>query len=273
MRKLIVLSLSAVLCLLLAACGNGGSESAGTAANTSGNADADYFEWDPLYETQIIGYTEEGLKQTTLVIPENCTMVLGLGDNPTVVHIQFENPDTQIHSNAFRNCTALQQVDLPGNLTEIADDVFCGCSSLESITIPEGVTSIGDWAFYKCTALTSFCFPDSVTEIGEKAFYRCSALTSVEFGNGLQAIDEAAFEFCVGLTTVKLPEGLLTLETEAFAYCDALESIYIPASVEAAANSCIAQTHTVAVYVVEGSYMDSQLGDLMGASYYEKYYQ
>lgn len=60
--------------------------------------------------------------------------------------------------------------------------MFYDCTSLESITIPNNVTSIGNDTFGWCTSLKSIIIPDSVTSIGEWAFYCCWSLENVYYG-------------------------------------------------------------------------------------------
>lgn len=299
MKKLVAFLLLAAICLSLSGCGNNDENSEKVGENnsiSSGDAVAneDYFEWSLIDETHITGYTEDGLKQTELIIPKKCTKVYGLEKNTTVKHIKFENDDTVVSS--FSDCTALESIELPANLTEIDSYAFKDCTSLKKIIIPAGVTKIksnafGDCtaleevelssalqtvslsAFEDCTSLKSIKFGDSVTDIKDSAFKGCTALKEIEFGSGLKNIGDTAFKNCTALTTVKLPEGVLTLGRETFAFCDALESIYLPASIEKIEISSIAQTHNVKVYVVEGSYMDGRVAELMGAKFYDKQYQ
>ena len=73
---------------------------------------------------------------------------------------------TGIGNNAFRGCTGLTSIALPGSVTSIGLYAFYGCTGLTSIDIPDGVTSIGYSAFSGCTGLTSIDIPDGVTSIG-----------------------------------------------------------------------------------------------------------
>ena len=43
----------------------------------------DFFKWDILDKTKIVGYSEEGLKQTEIIIPAECSYVSGLSNNET----------------------------------------------------------------------------------------------------------------------------------------------------------------------------------------------
>ena len=70
---------------------------------------------------------------------------------------------------------------LPSYITQIHQDAFYNCSSLTSVVIGDSVTSIGDYAFYACDSLKSVAIGDGVTTIGEKAFYACKKLTRVYY--------------------------------------------------------------------------------------------
>lgn len=298
MKKKVAICLSLVMCGSLFACTpkpqEGGVPDDGNQGNTT--ASQEYFVWNALDETVIEGYTELGLEQTELVIPANCTSVEQLGDNPNVKKITFENPDTVIQNITFSGCTALEQVELPANLeevpkscfygceslqtveipakvTEIGESAFLECTSLESVTLPEGLEIIGWESFSDCTALQEVVIPDSVTTIEQNAFRRCEGLASVTFGTGLTTVGESAFEKCNSLKSVKLPEGVTTLGNSAFGLCDAMEEIYVPASIVEAEFDALVQTHPTKIYVVEGSYMDGRLSEMMGAEMFEKLYQ
>jgi hypothetical protein len=75
---------------------------------------------------------------------------------------------------AFRGCSALNEVVLPGSITHVGDSAFYKCTSLTSVTLPNSLTHIGDSAFTWCTSLTSVTLPDSLTHVGVSAFFRCS---------------------------------------------------------------------------------------------------
>lgn len=55
--------------------------------------------------------------------------------------------------NEFQNCTALQTVVLPENLTGVFYRAFMGCTKLESVELPLHLNNIGDNAFTNCRAL------------------------------------------------------------------------------------------------------------------------
>lgn len=301
MKKILNVLLATLICGILIACGGGETQNKDKVneENKAGEvtkSNEDYFEWSPMSDTQIVGYTEEGLKQKALVIPEKCTSVQGLEENEKVETIIFKNPDTEILGATFAKCTNLKKIQLPDNLGVIEAYTFNGCSALETISIPDSVTEIKDDAFLQCTALKSVSFGKNLEIIGREAFYECGTLAGIHlsdattiieesafekcislkevvFGNALQSVGDSAFKECKELKSVQLPEGVTTLDDWAFAYCDALEDIYIPSSVTSIEISSIAQTHEINVYMEQGSYIDQQLENLMGIEFYNKIYQ
>ena len=103
------------------------------------------------------------------------TEVTGWGTEPTL-------PDV-----AFANCTALQEVTLPGDVKVIGGSAFSGCAALTTVNLPQ-VTRINLTAFWECTSLETLAL-DNVTAIGRDAFYGCTGLETLkipkctEFGN------------------------------------------------------------------------------------------
>ena len=103
-----------------------------------------------------------------------------------------------IGNNPFRNCSKLNEINIPDSVTEIGENAFYVCKSLTSITIPDSVTEIGYGAFYACNSLTSITIPDSVTKIGNGAFNDCSSLTSITIPTSVEKIGACAFFGSIG---------------------------------------------------------------------------
>ncbi len=137
------------------------------------------------------------------------------------------NSGDRVEDFAFRGCSSLTSIEIPGSVTSIGDYVFDGCRSLTSITIPEGVTSIGDDAFLDCTSLTNINIPDSVTSIGKWAFYNCDSLTNINIPNSVTSIGSGAFSYCLSLTSITIPEGVTSIGSGAFHWCASLTNIKV----------------------------------------------
>lgn len=98
---------------------------------------------------------------------DNHTFLNGVGC------INFANGDvTEIHNNAFKNCTAMTSITLPNTITRIGEFTFASCDGLTSFTIPASVTTIGYCAFAACKFLTSITFEGTACQyaIGGSAF-------------------------------------------------------------------------------------------------------
>ena len=77
-----------------------------------------------------------------------------------------------IGSDVFRDCTALNSINIGSSTTTISDYMFTNCYSLRSVTIPDSVTSIGYYAFGYCKDISSITI-NAVTPptLREGAFY------------------------------------------------------------------------------------------------------
>lgn len=171
---------------------------------------------------------------------------------------------TMIGDNAFRQCSGLTSVTIPGSVTLIGNNAFYYCSGLTSVTIPNSVTSIGEYAFSFCFNLTSIVvnsgnvkydsrnncnaiidtesntlivgckntiIPNTVTSIGAQAFFGCTSLTSVAIPYHVTSICSDAFAYCSGLTSVTIPNSVTSIDYGAFSHCSSLTSVRIPNSI------------------------------------------
>ena len=111
---------------------------------------------------------------------------------------------------AFRDCVALETLNLPAYVTEIGKAAFINCSLLKAINFAEGskLTEIQDNVFMNCVSLKSVTIPASVKEIGEGAFFECTSLASVVINEGTLIIGDQAFQKCASLANVQLPASL-----------------------------------------------------------------
>lgn len=139
-------------------------------------------------------------------------------------------PIVGIADSAFADCTALQSIEIRGDVTAIGKGAFTGCTALTSVTLPETLTSIGSAAFYYCSSLSELTIPDSVTELGDYALAYCFSLTSVELPDGLKTLGGALFYYDICLETVALPAQLETICSLCFVGCHSLKSLALPAS-------------------------------------------
>ena len=78
---------------------------------------------------------------------------------------------------AFSNCSKLENIVLPSQLTEIYWGMFLNCKNLKSITIPDSVEKIDGFAFLGCSSTLELSLPNGLTTIGDHAFGSCIVRT------------------------------------------------------------------------------------------------
>ena len=169
-----------------------------------------------------------------------------------LTNINIPKSVKSIGVDAFRGCTELRKVTLPGEITsevnqsifkdctdltaEILDgsekisyDLFNNCPGLTGISIPQSVASIDDGAFNGCTGLKSVTMPGEIIKNGEEQtlFPDCTDLT-VNITDGSTRITSGLLANCTGLTKINIPESVTEIGADAFSGCTGLKSVTMP---------------------------------------------
>ena len=132
-----------------------------------------------------------------------------------------------LEDNAFRDCTILESISMPGITGSIGEEAFEGCTALQSISLPEVTGDIGNYTFNGCTALQNVSLPRVTGSIGNCTFKGCTALQSVSLP-GVTGSIGAAFEGCTALQSISLPEVTGDIGNYTFNGCTALQSVSLP---------------------------------------------
>lgn len=97
-------------------------------------------------------------------------------------------PDFRIDNYAFSECSYLQTIELPSNLSVVGEYAFSK-AGLKSVVIPAGTDSLLSTAFYNCSSLTTITLPKDLQYTSNNAFEYCPLttiynymLTPYEFG-------------------------------------------------------------------------------------------
>jgi len=191
------------------------------------NRDYDYYrEW-----------AEEGSEITKVVIPDG---VIALGDSVfsdfrSLKEVKLPSSLKIIGSNAFYNCSSLENIDLQG--IEVIDEyAFRGCRQLSAITLPSTITTLENGIFNNCEKLKSINIECSLTELPAGIFYYCSGLESIQLPETLELIGNAA----LGGTSIKeitIPNGVTIIADNAFVSCKNLEKINLPEGLKSIGRS------------------------------------
>jgi len=133
--------------------------------------------------------------------------------------------ELDIGAEAFRGCSGLKEVTLPG-LVKVHTQAFAECKSLQRITF-ESVPkenmprTIIKWLHDKKMRLEI----TSYVHIGKRAFSECESLNEVNFKSNIFEIKDYAFENCKSLKTIEL-SYVHNLGEGLFSGCTSLETIY-----------------------------------------------
>ena len=161
-------------------------------------------------------------------------------------------PGTQcIALYAFKNCTLLQGISIPGSVSVI-ERAFEGCSSLLNVTIAEGVEEIGQGTFYDCNSVQALSIPSTLAKIDFLAFARgvgsqfnagtCQATIyynpnadysqlmwaakSIIFPDGLTYVKDSAFERSPNITDITIPNSVNSIGNNAFKGCNSTPTVH-----------------------------------------------
>lgn len=88
-----------------------------------------------------------------------------------------------IVNQSLRNCSNLQNINLPKTIYKIEDYALYNCSSLKNINLKDlaRLSIINTCAMKNCSALESLTIPQAVTIVGNEAFAYCGKLIEINF--------------------------------------------------------------------------------------------
>lgn len=110
---------------------------------------------------------------------------------------------------SFRNCSLLQKIEIPTNVTTIGTQCFYECKSLKNVVfLGSAITSIDKGAFEGCTSLESITLPSSMTLIGERCFEGCPNIKELHSeATTPPVVSESAFNSIYDSATLIVPHG------------------------------------------------------------------
>ena len=149
--------------------------------------------------------------------------------NSGLVNVIFDSESQLklIDHDAFANCYAIREFELPREVETIGKNAFYDDWCIKKFTFQEGsrLKSIGGNAFHCNSSLQSLTLPSSVTNIEHHAFYQCSSLEEFVIPDGVESIERAVFAECLKLKTVTVPNSVKKIVQKAFLNCSSLENV------------------------------------------------
>ena len=142
-------------------------------------------------------------------------------------HVMLPDQITVIDDFAFLQCESLKEIQFPAKLEKIGVYGFNECHSLTTVSFPRSLKSISDDAFGACRNLTSVKFDDSSVTLGPWCFTSCPKLNDVTLGQCVECLEDGVFFECVSLRSVKIPDSAKSLGADIFHNCHQLSDVYV----------------------------------------------
>ena len=148
----------------------------------------------------------------------------------------------RIGEGAFYGCTALKKIAIPAGVYTVWAYTFKNCTALEVLDLPQTLIKIDQGGFENCTALKSVTLPANLNIISYWSFKGCTGLEEADMGQTCATeIRAGAFKNCSALTAICLPGGIRTLGDSCF-YGIGAESFTVPGTVTAVEGWCFARS-------------------------------
>lgn len=234
LKKVLCLSLVAIIALFAVGCGGNENDSSGNKSKL---------------ESQSVNKTSDGVAK-----PEDY-MTLTVENDKSVEIANSQNADIKV-------------ADIPTEINgekvvAISDNAFNNYKNLEEVIVPGTVEKIGELSFALNHNLKKVTLNEGVKEIGMKCFSQDTALVEVSLPSTLKTITSYAFVYCPSLEKITIPDGVENIELGAFARCEKLNEVHIPKSVTIIqqVNSDIdsavfEESPNVTIYAPKGSYAE-----------------
>ena len=164
----------------------------------------------------------------SLTVPD-ITTTLGavFGANTDVLESLTLAETTEIAEYAFKDFTALKEINLPEGINSIGADAFLNTAYYnDSSNWVFNVLYLDSYLLKAKTQITGhYPINNETTVIADAAFSSCNGLTSVVLSDNVKTIGNNAFENCSGLTNVSIPGSVMSIGSDAFSGCSNLIKI------------------------------------------------
>ena len=164
----------------------------------------------------------------SLTVPD-ITTTLGavFGANTDVLESLTLTETTEIAEYAFKDFTALKEINLPEGINSIGADAFLNTAYYnDGSNWVFNVLYLDSYLLKANTQITGhYPINNETTVIADAAFSSCNELTSIVISDNVKTIGNNAFENCSGLTNVSIPDSVMSIGSNAFSGCSNLIKI------------------------------------------------
>ncbi len=186
--------------------------------------------------TNLIKVSHEGTLRTGIAAFKNCYRLSDIPDNILGYEDQsFENCRSiksltlrtpHISNACFRGCTSLESIKNPAIITSMDSNAFANCTSLNNVYLPH-CYEIESEVFNNCTGLTNIELSPFTKKIGYRSFYKCENITNFNLPQSLEDIGKEAFKYCNSIKSITIPMNIEHLNNGQFSAMASLETINI----------------------------------------------
>ncbi len=154
------------------------------------------------------------------VIPEGT-----FANHRNIVEVVCDIDVENIGVNAFRGCTSLRRVIMPG-VKNVEGWTFRKCEALTYVECSK-LEVIGYGSFFGCTSLNGINLP-SAKFVGGFTFCGCKALRDAKFSSKLEKFGWGVFKGCKSLERITIPlkDGMI-IAPDVFTKCHNLKQVHL----------------------------------------------
>lgn len=180
-------------------------------------------------------YTKSVFMNKCEIVTDSFGKILGVTNKDKLLWASVPSNDGEIQileiaDGAFENAKKLREITFADNLEIIGENAFKGCTSLFSITLPGSLFEIKSGAFEK-SGLKSFVFPPLIEKVPPRCFMDSLSLESVVLSEGIREIGVLSFAGLIKLRSIDLPRRIEEIPEGAF-MSSGLTSLYLPHSIK-----------------------------------------
>ena len=166
----------------------------------------------------------------SLTAPDiSTTLGAVFGVNTSVLESLTLVETTEIAESAFKDFTALKEINLPEDIDFIGADAFLNTAYYnDSSNWVFNVLYLDNYLVKANTRIDGhYPINNNTTVIADAAFNGCNGLTSIAISDNIKIIGNNAFENCSGLTSITIPDSVMSIGNSAFSCCSNLIKIEI----------------------------------------------